>query len=94
MKGRRRQPARDCARRWLACILQDGPVVVDALRYQAHQQRLAWRTVQRAGAGIVLARRIGYHPGHWVWTLDATPEDEESRPIRKCPTCGAGIGDV
>lgn len=93
--ARRQQPARDRARRFLAEQLAAGPLLVEYLRARATGRGMAWRTIQRAGSGVVLAQRVGFRPGHWVWTLESAINDaEESRPARKCPHCGGEIGDV
>lgn len=88
---KRKHPARDRARRWLACMLADGPLTVELLRDRSHRAGIAWRTLRRARNGIAVSVRIGAIGGYWTWKA-AAPNAEGVRVTGVCPTCGREWG--
>lgn len=91
MKKRRRQPARDSARRWLINALACGPVTVEAIRWQAHKAGIAWATLRRARVGVAVSERIGAAGGYWIWKM-LTVSVVGAHREGVCPVCGRDRG--
>jgi hypothetical protein len=91
MKSRRRKPARDRARQWLACMLSDGPLTAELIRNSAARAGIAYRTLRRARFGVAVSVRVGAAGGYWIWKASA-PIAEGVHREGVCPTCGREWG--
>lgn len=61
--------AADDALLLLVTELRDGPTPVEELKVVAKGAGVAWRTIERAKAGIVRSRRVGGADAYWAWEL-------------------------
>jgi RecA/RadA recombinase len=74
--GRRSPNRRDDAVRWLAEMLDNGPLMVSDLRDEAKAAGFAWRTVERAKEELgVESMKKGFANAGWHWRLPASHED-------------------
>lgn len=65
------------ARRFLRQVLEAGPLPREQIEKEAHDAGISWRTVERAKAGVVRARKKGFNEG-WEWYL-AAPDGGEAQ---------------
>jgi hypothetical protein len=85
---------RDAAAEFLAAELDEGPQRVKRLKGAADQAGIAWRTVERAKAGLgVKAFRVGGAgaEGHWEWEL---PKDRQGKGRHPYIPDVAGLGEM